>query len=168
MISPECLTDLNTVMNHLNKVGYQYKSSASDFLIAGEHGICTFLKWEEMERWEYANRVADYIADNQGQTAFLLLPKPAHKGANIGSLQGLVVVEKSTVDLIDSLTLAATERGAEITKAFLIEFRHMCQHQYNEVNGVVTEIAKIVSDPGAMNYYNIFLDKKFSMKEYDD
>lgn len=166
MLGIECLRDLNFIMNHLNKVGYQYKSNAHDFKAEGENGIVSFLNWEELERYKYADKVADYIANNHGKITYVMIPEPIQKGATIESLSDLVSFEKQTVEVLDSFIKSAGDRGSELTKSFFIQLRHMCQHQYNEVNGVVSDIKKILNDPGAMISYNIFLKNEFKVDEY--
>lgn len=166
MLSPECVKDLNFLMNYLNKVGYQYKANSCDFKADNEDGISTFLSWEEIERYEYSDTIRNYIVDNQGKVVYIMIPEPIHKGATIATLADLVEFEKQTVAVIDTFILSAIDKKAVITQLFLVQLRHMCQHQYNEVSGIVSEISKILKDPGAMESYNRFLKQKFGVKKY--
>ncbi|MEE9573498.1 MAG: hypothetical protein V3W20_10650 [Candidatus Neomarinimicrobiota bacterium] len=169
MFSPECVKDLNFLMNYLNKIGYQYKANSCDFKADNEIGISAFLSWEEVERYEYSDKIRNHIVNNQGKVIYIMIPEPIRKGATLATLTDLVEFEKQTVAVIDKFIISAMNRKAITTQSFLMQLRHMCQHQYNEVNGIVSDIAKIIKDPGAMESYNRFLRKKFGeSNKYDN
>lgn len=168
MLSPECLTDLNFIMNHLIIVGGQYKQCMRDFKGVRDDGVAAFLRAEAMERYELSSDVGDYIqAHNDGKgVMYAAEPAPIYGKADVAALQTLVSLEMATVAKLDDFIMRTNERGSVVTMQYFVLLRNMCQYEYNEVKGVVAEIASIAADPGAMSQYNVFLAEKYKT-DYD-
>jgi|GEM_PF-3548398 len=162
-MTPECLKDLNTVMNSLIMIGGQYKACMRDFIAANDNGIADFLRAEKMERYELSACIADYIQnENKNGVVYSAQPAPTHGPANPAALKIIVDLEKKMLANLDAMISAAAERGAEVTKQYMVYVRNKCQKEFTEIHGVISEITKLAADPGAMAYYNNFLAEEYN------
>lgn len=161
-MTPECLKDLNTLMNALIMIGGQYKACMRDFIAANDNGIADFLRAEKMERYELSSCVADYIQqENKKGVVYSALPAPTHGPATPAALKIIIDLEKKAIDNLDAMITAAAGRGAEITKQFMVYVRNKWQKEFMEIHGIISEITKLAADPGAMAYYNNFLEEEY-------
>ena len=161
-MSPECLKDLNELINSLIILACQYKACMRDFLATNDKGIADFLRAEKIERYQMSNDIADYIQKFNGKgVVYSSAPAPTHGAANPAMLQTLVKLEKAVLDKLDIMISMANDRGSEITKQYMVMVRNKLQKEYNEVQGIINEISVLASDPGSMAYYNNFLEKEY-------
>ncbi len=164
MLSKECNTDLNFIMNHLIQIGGQMKACYRDFKKT-DKGVAVFLKAEAMERYELSGEIGDYIQDNGGKVIFYAEPAPQHNGATVQTLQVIIPLEEATLTKLQEFIASSAARGSEKTKSYMVYLHNMCQYEYNEFMNVYNQVKRIASDPGSMNEYNIFLEKKYEYGE---
>lgn len=164
MLTEQCQRDLNTIMNHLRKVGVNLMSVRRAFEKAKDMGIACMLKNESMERWQLGGEIADYIICEDGIVEYAATPAPDAISANIASISQCLQMDKETVDVLDNMFEQAMARQSFKTALFMKEFRHCVQKEYNELRDITAELSAVVNNPAEMIMYDKFLYNEYSNK----